>query len=125
VLNDSLMYVIVVFVIISLVMLALNYMRNRRLLISDDAIVFAHRWRERRIPIADIEWMHIGREAHVQTSGRFQVIVFKLKGRRRVYRIRVGRYERDRELVQEMQRIAGACRTNDDVPGDVLKSTDR
>ena len=107
VLNDPLMYVIVVFVIISLVMLALNYMRNRRLLISDDAIVFAHRWRERRIPIADIEWMHIGREAHVQTSGRFQVIVFKLKGRRRVYRIRVGRYERDRELVQEMQRIAG------------------
>ena len=95
-----------VFVLMSLVMLWLNYIRNRRLIVTEEAIVFAHRWNERRIPIADIEWMHIGREAHVQTGGRFQVIVFKLKDRRRVYRIRVGRYERDRELVREMQHIA-------------------
>jgi hypothetical protein len=42
----------------------------------------------------------------VQTGGRFQVIVFKLKHRRRVVRIRVGRYERDRELVQEIAKMA-------------------
>jgi hypothetical protein len=107
VLNDPLMYVIIVFVIQSLVVLGLNYVRNRRLIVSEEMIIFAHRWNERRIPVAEIEWMHIGREAHVQTGGRFQVVVFKLKGRRRLYRIRVGRYERDRELVQEMQRIAG------------------
>lgn len=106
VLNDPLMYVIALFVLMSLVMLGLNYLRNRRLVLDSDSIVFAHRWDERRIPVAQIEWMHIGREAHVQTSGRFQVIVFKLKGRRRLYRIRVGRYERERELVQEMHRIA-------------------
>jgi len=32
--------------------------------------------------------------------------VFKLKGRRRLFRVRVGRYERERELVAEMTRIA-------------------
>jgi hypothetical protein len=106
VLNDPLIYVIIFFVLMSLVTLALNYVRNRRLLITQDAIVFAHRWDERRIPVAEIEWIHIGREAHVQTGGRFQMIVFKLKGRRRLYRIRVGRYERERDLVNEMQRIA-------------------
>jgi len=58
-------------------------------------------------PFAEIEWMHIGREPRVQTGGRFQVIVFKLKERRRVFRIRVGRYERERDLVAEMTRIAG------------------
>ncbi|MEW6510424.1 MAG: hypothetical protein AB1428_05635 [Bacteroidota bacterium] len=106
VLNDPIMYVIILFVLMSMVTLGLNAMRNRRLIITHDALVFKHRWHERRVPIAEIEWMHIGREAYVQTGGRFQVIVFKLKQRRRLFRIRVGRYEREKELVAEMTRIA-------------------
>lgn len=106
VLNDPLMYVIMFFVLMSLVVLLLNYIRNRRLIITDDTIIFKNRWRERRIPAGNMEWIHIGREAGVQTSGRFQVIMFRLKGRRRVVRIRVGRYEREKELVAEMHRIA-------------------
>lgn len=106
VLGDPVLYVILVFVLMSFVTLGVNYLRNRRLVITADAIEFRTRWRVRRIAVSEIDWMHVGREAHVQTGGRFQVIVFKLKGRRRVFRIRVGRYERDRELVQEMNRIA-------------------
>ena len=106
VLSDPLIYVIIFFVLMSLVVLLLNFVRNRRLIITDDAIMFTHRWHERRIPTSDIEWMHIGREARIQTGGRFQVIVFKLKDRRRLFRIRVGRYEHQRELIHEMNRIA-------------------
>lgn len=106
VLNDPLMYVIVFFVLMSLVVLVLNYIRNRRLIVSGDTIIFKNRWRERSIHASDMEWIHIGREAGVQTSGRFQVIMFKLKRRRRVVRIRVGRYEREKDLVVEMHRIA-------------------
>lgn len=106
VLNDPLMYVIIIFVLVALGALVVNKLRNRRLVITDDAIIFRHRWAEHRIPVADIEWMHIGREASVQTAGRFQVVVFKLKDRRRIYRIRIGRYEHDRELWSEMGRIA-------------------
>lgn len=108
VLNDPILYVIIVFVLISFVSLALNALRRRRLVLTGDAIVFANRFEERRIPVAAIEWMHIGRERGVQTGGRFQVVVFKVKGRRRLVRIRVGRYERDRELVAHMQAIAAA-----------------
>jgi hypothetical protein len=104
--NDPLLYVIVFFVLMSFVTLLLNMARNRRLIITHEAIIFKHHWDERRIPIQDIEWMHIGREAGVQTGGRFQVILIKLKGKRRAYRIRVGRYEREKELVHEMQAIA-------------------
>jgi hypothetical protein len=32
--------------------------------------------------------------------------MIKLRGRRRVFRVRVGRYEREKELVAEMQRVA-------------------
>ncbi len=106
VLGDPVLYVILLFVLMSFVTLGVNYIRNRRLVITEDAIEFRTRWRARRIAVSEIDWMHVGREAHVQTGGRFQVIVFKLKGRRRLFRIRVGRYERDRELVQEMNRIA-------------------
>jgi hypothetical protein len=106
VLKDPLMYVIVLFVLMSCVTLVLNMLRNRRLIVTDDTVIFRHRWGERRIVVSDIEWMHIGREARVQTGGRFQVVVIKLRGKRRLYRIRVGRYERERELVAEMTRIA-------------------
>lgn len=106
VLDDPLLYVIIFFVLMSFVVLGLNALRNRRLVIGEKTITFAHRWHERKIDAESIEWMHIGRELHVRTGGRFQVVVIKLKGRRRLLRIRVGRYERDRELVQEMQRIA-------------------
>jgi hypothetical protein len=108
VLNDPLMYVIIFFVLMSFATLGLNYLRNRRLIITSNALVFKHRWAERRIVVDDMEWLHIGREARVRTSGRFQVIMFKIKGKRRIYRIRVGRYEREKELVTEMNRLSGA-----------------
>jgi hypothetical protein len=107
VLNDPIVYIICIFVVMSFVTLVINALRRRQLIVSTDAIIFRHRWAERRIAVSDIEWMHIGREVTVQTSGRFQIVVFKLKNRRRQFRIRIGRYERERELVAEMTRIAG------------------
>jgi len=106
VLSDPLIYVIIFFVIMSLIVLVLNLLRNRRLVITDRELVFAHRWHERRVTVSDVEWMHIGRELGVQTGGRFQVVLLKLKGRRRLLRIRLGRYERPRELLHEMNTIA-------------------
>jgi hypothetical protein len=104
--NDPIVFIFIIFFLFSLVTLFLNVYRNRKLIIYDDRIVFHSRSTEREIPLADIEWMHIGRERSVQTAGRFQLVMFKVRGRRWSYRIRVGRYERDRELVAEMEAIA-------------------
>jgi len=104
--KDPIVYIMIFFVVIALVTLILNLLRNRKLVITDDRMIFHTNNREREISISDIEWMHIGRERMVQTAGHFQLIVFKMKGRKRLFRIRVGRYERDRELVTEMERIA-------------------
>jgi hypothetical protein len=106
VLKDPIVYIIVLFVVVSLAGLFLNWFRDRKLIITDKHIIFRSRSRERVIHLDEIEWMHIGREMLVQTAGRFQMVVVKIKGRRRLFRIRVGRYERDRELVAEMERIA-------------------
>ena len=103
---DPLLYIILVFVIISIVVLLLNKARDRKLIVAEEKLIFHHKFHEREIPLSDIEWFHIGRERMVQTAGRFQVIVFKIKDRRRLFRIRIGRYEREKELIAEMQRIA-------------------
>ncbi len=105
-LQDPILYIIIIFVIVSFVVLTLNRMRDRKLIITADRIIFHHRYQEREILISAIEWLHIGRERRVQTAGRSQIIVFKVSDRRRLFRIRVGRYEREKELVREMQSIA-------------------
>ncbi len=103
---DPIIYIIIVFVFISIVVLILNRFRDRKLIITDDKIIFHSRRRQREINVHDIEWMHIGQERLVQTAGRFQLIIIKMKNRRRAYRLRVGRYERDHKLLTEMERIA-------------------
>lgn len=103
---DPIVFIMVLFVVIALVTLLLNRYRDRKLIIEDDRMIFHSRHRDREIRVADIEWMHIGREMLVQTAGHFQLIIVKMKGRKRLFRIRVGRYERDRELIAEFERIA-------------------
>jgi hypothetical protein len=103
---DPILYIIGIFVIVSLVVLALNKARDRRLVVTPESIVFHSKNRERVIAFTEIEWMHIGRERSVTTAGRSQVIVFKTKDRRRLFRIRIGRYERERELLAEMHAVA-------------------
>jgi hypothetical protein len=104
--QDPILYIIILFVLVSFIVLTLNKMRDRKLIITGNKIVFHHRYHEREVPVDTIEWLHIGRERRVQTAGRSQVIVFKMKERRRLFRIRVGRYEREKDLVREMQSIA-------------------
>ncbi len=103
--SDPILYIIM-FVLISIVVLILNKFRDRKLIIMNDQIVFHHKYHERRIPFSEIEWLYIGRERSVQTAGLSQVILLKTKDRRRLFRIRVGRYEREKELIAEMQQIA-------------------
>ncbi|HTR81528.1 MAG TPA: hypothetical protein VMM58_07840 [Bacteroidota bacterium] len=104
--RDPILYIIGFFVVVAFVTLLLNRIRDRKLVVENDAIVFQHKFARREILFSSIEWLHIGREKAVQTAGRFQVIVFKVNGRRRLYRIRVGRYEREKELLAEMERVA-------------------
>ncbi len=104
--KDPIVYIIILFFFGSLVVLFLNIWRNRRLIISDDKIIFSSRNKVRIFTTKDIEWLHIGKERFVQTAGKFQQISIKMKNKQIPLRIRVGRYEHNRELVIEIERIA-------------------
>jgi hypothetical protein len=104
--RDPMLYIIILFVLGAFVALILNRIHERRLIIGENKIVFKNRFDEKVVGLDDIDWIRIGRERQVQTSGRYQVVQMKLKGRLRLVRIRVGRYDHEKELVSEMQRIA-------------------
>lgn len=104
--DDPIMYIISFFVAVAFITLMLNRIRDRKLIVSDNGIIFQHRFNRREVAAADIEWIHIGKERLVRTAGRFQVILIKTKDRRRAFRIRLGRYERERELLKLIEKIA-------------------
>jgi len=103
--KDPIVYIIALFFVIALIVLFLNIWRGRRLVIMTDKLIFHSRNWQRVVEIADIEWMHIGKERLVQTAGHFQQVSIKMKNRPIPIRIRVGRYEHNRELVAEMEKI--------------------
>ncbi|MBI2429571.1 MAG: hypothetical protein HYV29_12410 [Ignavibacteriales bacterium] len=104
--HDPIIYIIAFFVLLSFVTLFVNRIRDRKLIVTDTKITFHHRFNERSIEISEIEWIHIGKERMVQTAGRSQVIIIKTKHRRRAFRIRLGRYERERELLRLLEHIS-------------------
>ena len=104
--QDPIITVILLFVAVSFVTLLLNRVRDRRLVVTDTEIVFQHRFNRRAVPVDEIEWIHIGKERLVRTAGRFQVVLIKTRRRRRAFRVRLGRYERERELLKLLERIA-------------------
>ncbi len=102
---DPIGLTIAAFCLAAIAVLALNLVRGRKLTVGGGAIVFRSRFRVRRVELDRIEWMHIGRESFARTAGRMQYVVFKVKGQRPVYRIRIGRYERSHELLAAMDDI--------------------
>ncbi|RCK72268.1 MAG: hypothetical protein IGBAC_0614 [Ignavibacteriae bacterium] len=104
--KDPILYIILIFVIGSFIVLILNLIRDRKLIVQDDKIIFYNRFNRREINISDIEWIYIGVERSVKTAGRSQAIVIKIKGRLRLYRIRLGRYEHQKELMHLLNEIA-------------------
>jgi len=104
--SDPILYIIALFALNAIVTLILNKIRDRKLIIAPDRLVFHHKYNNREIEFANIEWMYVGRERMVQTAGKYQVVVFKILKRRRLFRIRIGRYERADELLNELRRIA-------------------
>jgi hypothetical protein len=104
-LKDPVIYIIAAFILHALVMLISSLVRNRRLVITEDALIFASRFRERRIPFSDIDHIGFKREHRRINDGRFAVIKLKVSGRRRILRLRVANYEHERELYTILKKL--------------------
>ncbi|MDA0986114.1 MAG: hypothetical protein O3A55_00695 [Bacteroidetes bacterium] len=104
--QDPVIYMISFFVFVAFVVLILNRWRERKIILTDNKIIFWRRSNESEILIQNIEWIYIGRERGVKTAGLHQMVLLKVKNRKRAYRIRVGRYERQKNLLEQFQHLA-------------------
>lgn len=95
---DPIFWLLALFVLVSSVALVVNVVLSRRLTITPEAIIYATRFRSRRLERSLIRRIIIGRER----AGwqRLRSIRIYLRGRRFPIRLRPSAYERDRELVE-------------------------
>jgi hypothetical protein len=111
VLSDPILYIFAFFVILAFVVLVLNKIRGRKIILTEKAVIFHHRFNEQLVPLSEIEWMHVGKERGVRTAGKMQVVIMKVHGRHRSYKIRIGRYEREKELLAALEKLAANAPT--------------
>lgn len=104
--HDPIVIIMLFFVLFAFSMIVINRIRNRRIIIEDNAIKFVNRFKEWILTVDDIEWMHITRERKVETAGKLQAVIIKRKGRKRLIRIRTGRYEQPDDFIKAMKEIA-------------------
>jgi hypothetical protein len=103
--KDPVVYIVGIFILHALVMLLVGIVRNRRLVLTTDAMIFRSRFRERRIPYDDVERITLKRDRRKPNDGSFAVLKLKVAGRRRVVRVRVANYEHEKELYQMLKKL--------------------
>ena len=111
--KDPVVYIVGIFIVHALFMLLVSVVRNRRLVLTPEAMVFRSRFIERSIPYSDIERITLKRDRRKPNDGSFAVLKMKVSGRRRVVRIRVGNYEHEKELYQMLKKLKGEIRNEE------------
>lgn len=103
--KDPVVYIVGIFILHALAMLLINVIRNRRLVITGDSMIFRSRFRERRVSYDAIERITLKRDRRKPNDGSFAVLKVHVAGRRRVVRIRVANYEHEKELYQVLKKL--------------------
>lgn len=95
--GDPIFWLLSLFVAVSLAALVINVLLQRRIVIGPDAIMFATRFRQRRLDRSQIRRVVIRRER----AGwrRLRSVRLYIRGRRFPIRIRPSFYDRERELL--------------------------
>ncbi|PLX26010.1 MAG: hypothetical protein C0600_11400 [Ignavibacteria bacterium] len=108
--KDPVVYIVGIFILHAMTMLLTNMIRNRRLVITHDSMIFRSRFRERRVPYSSIERISLKRDRRKPNDGSFAVLKVHVTDprrgmRRRAVRIRVANYEHEKELYQVLKKL--------------------
>lgn len=98
ILEDSLVLLLLFFILFSLISLSFHLLLNRTIIIDNDSITFGTRFGEKKISLDNIIYIKLGRERLFQFREKLRVIKVKVKGRRFHITIRPSAYEDEQEL---------------------------
>lgn len=105
VVRDPVVYVFGGVILYAIVLLLVNLVRNRRLVITSQCVVFKSRFGERRYYFAHIEKILLGRERRRVSDAIFNVVKLRIAMRRRWIRIRTANYEHEQELYAHFEAL--------------------
>lgn len=105
VIKDPVIYFLAIIVIISIFALLLNLFRNRHIEIDLRGITYTNRFKRREIPVERIESIRFTKERRAVNSKAFQMIILKLKSRKRRLLIRPTDYENFDELIKRFREL--------------------
>jgi hypothetical protein len=108
VLNDPIIYIVLVFIALFFILLISNYVRSRELIFQDDKFIIRNRFGERSILYRDILQVKFSREKrkYSEEKSPHRIAKIKLKNRKRWLRIRLADYSNNKELVNEFKNIS-------------------
>ncbi|MCX7833224.1 MAG: hypothetical protein N2490_03325 [Ignavibacteria bacterium] len=105
--KDPIIYITVIFIIITLISLIVNALRNKQIIFLDDRIVFKNRFGKREIFKEEIINIKFSKERGKEIDGdrKIRLVKLKLKNRKRWLRIRITDYYDERKLIKEFKLI--------------------
>ncbi|HEX2788454.1 MAG TPA: hypothetical protein VHP32_11185 [Ignavibacteria bacterium] len=107
VLNDPIIFIVLVFIALFFILLISNYVRSRELIFQDDKFIVRNRFGERSILYSDILQVKFSREKrrYSEEKSPHRIVKLKLKSRKRWLRMRLADYSNNKELVNEFKNI--------------------
>lgn len=108
VVKDPIIYIITLFIIFFLTMLLANAIRAREIIIGEDKLIFRNRFGQRDVTISEIQVIRFSREKKRSRKDRSDVrfVKLRLKGRKRLFKIRLNDYQNEIELAKEFSIIS-------------------
>lgn len=107
VLNDPIIFIVLVFIALFFILLISNYVRSRELIFQDDKFIIRNRFGERSILYSDILQVKFSREKrrYSEEKSPHRIVKLRLKNRKRWLRMRLADFNNNKELVNEFKNI--------------------
>lgn len=107
VVQDPIIYIIIIFILFFTAILISNYVRARYLVFDDRKITLKNRFGQRELPYNEIVGIKFSRE---KKEGRLEksnirLVKLKLANRKRLLRIRLSDFQNETKLISEFQQI--------------------
>ncbi len=104
--KDPILLIVVVFILIALFNLILNLFKSKKIVITNDRLILRTRTSEKEILFSEISSIKISKEKKKFSEGRFKIAVVRTQKLSFPLRIKIKRYEKSRELLDEVKRIS-------------------
>ena len=111
VIKDPILYILAIIVVVSILTLLINLYKRRHIEIDQNGIVFVTRFKRKEISSDKIEFVKLTKARRAAHSGAFQLIILKLKSRKRRLLIRPTDYENFDELLKRFQDLKSRIET--------------